>query len=477
MAINRVRVCKTCNTEFTTSQFKAKYCSNCRTTSYSKTQKAKRQTTAEKRILKLSLSDEWLDVARECRRAGTVECLQGVNLEALFALRKFRFKTYGYNKETKKSQYHLCHISPAVGKETVGLLHHLNLFIGGSFRNQTHGNKSYQDRGLCIPKKQLKSKWKVTDKTSDRAVLDKVTEYLGQVLIDYAKEHPVNKSQRFNLARWVFQNDPDNTLPLNKLEHMSMSDLRSIKARAEKKEVYIIEYATKRSFVVMLEECQRLSKQLPDGQHKSDIAFMVPVLQVAIAFLSRQPDQQGLSSVLANPYGVTWNPLELREGMNESTFRDFIGFQTFHTLQGKLVDRKMVKNTLGLYLSVTSLTPDYSESDSAIQKYYADDYTQFVKQVPTIKNAIISLGLVDKYMLAEEIAKVQQATYEEAMFASFNIEQCEGLHDYSTIHYEIGDRDDDYGIDDDYIKPPPLAPYKEPVYVPVPAYMSNVCDF
>lgn len=468
MAINRVKQCVTCKVEFNTSHIRAKYCPNCRTTSYTKVKKDRRQTVAEKRVLKLALSDEWRWVAKECKRAGTVECLQDVNLVELFALRNAKYKTYGYNSETKKSQYHLCHISPAVGQDTVGLLHHQNLFIGTAFHNQTHGNKSFPDKGLCIPKKHLKSKWKVTKTTSDSDVLVKVAEFLGQVLIDYAKENPVNISQSYQLAKWVFQNDPDNTLPLSKLETMSMYDLRAIKATVEKKEVYTIDYATKRSFIVQLEECQRLSEQLPTGQHRDDIAFMIPVLQVAIAFLSRQPDQHGLSSILENPYGVTWNPLTLREDMSVSKFRDYIGFQAFDTLQGKVVDRKIVRSTLSKYLNVTSLTPDYSQSDSAIQKYYADDYTQFVKQVPIVKNAIISLGLADKYMLANEIEKTEVALYEESMFASFNIEQCEGPLDYSTIHYEDSyvDDDEDYGIGDDYILPPPLAAYREPIFVP-----------
>jgi hypothetical protein len=470
MAINRVRVCKTCNTEFNTSQFNAKYCTACRPKVRKQNQKDKRQTLAEKRVLKLPQSEEWLWIARECKRAGTVECLQGVDIVELLAVYKAKFKTYGYNSETKKSQYHLCHISAANGKESVGLLHHLNLFIGTAFHNQKHSNTSYKDRGLCIPKKQLKSKWKVTDKTSNEVVLKKVTEYLGEVLIDYAKENPITITQRIGMAKWIFQNDPDNTFPLDSLKQMSMSDLRAIRTRVEGKPAYTFECTAKRSFIVMLEECERLSEQLPDGQHKSDIAFMIPVLQVAIAFLGRQPDQHGLSSVLVNPYGVTWNPLELRMDMGESKFRDFISFQAFDTLQGKVVDRKMVKNTLSKYLSVTSLTPDYSESDSAIQNHYADDYSQFVKQVPVIKNAIISLGLVDKYMLADEIEKAEVALYEEAMFASFQIEQCEGPFDYSTTHYEV---------EDDYEPNPNLVTFQEPVYVPpkpVPAWMRE-CEF
>lgn len=457
MAINRVRICKICKTEFTTSQISAKYCQPCRPKARKQNQKDKRQTLAEKRVLKLSLSDEWLSVAKECKRSGTVEILQGVDLVALFALRKAKYKTYGYNHETKKSQFHLCHISPAVGEDTVGLLHHLNLFIGNSLPNQVHGNKSYPDRGLCIPKSKLKSKWKVTEKTSDRVVLDKVTEYLGQVLIEYAKENPVNKSQRYHLAKWVFQNYPDNTLPLSKLERMSMYDLRAIRRMVEEKEAYTIECTTKRSFIVMLEECQRLSEQLPTGQHKSDITFMIPVLLVAIAFLSLQPDQHGLSSVLAKPYAVKWNVLELREGMNVSKFRDFISFQAYQALQGAPVGRKMIKNTLSQYFNITSLSPDYSDCDSGMQKYYADEYSRFVQQVPTIKNSIITLGLVDKYMLADELEKAEVAAYEEAMFASFQLEQCEGPLDYSTIHYEV---------EDGYIPNPHLVTYQEPIFCP-----------
>ncbi|MNR18648.1 hypothetical protein D3C85_1353850 [compost metagenome] len=156
--------------------------------------------------------------------------------------------------------------------------------------------------------------------------------------------------------------------------------------------------------------------------------------------------------------------------MNVNKFRDFIGFQTFHTLQGLSVDRKVVRSTMSKYLNVTTLTPDYSKSNSSIQKHFADDYTQFAQQVPTIKNAIITLGLPDKYMLADEIEKVQEAACEEAMFASFNIEQCEGLHDYSTIHYEV---------EDDYVVNPHLVTFQEPVYVPpksVPAWMRE-CEF
>lgn len=467
MTIKRVKACALCQTEFTTSQVKAKHCPACRPKARQKSQKDKRQTTAENRIQKLPQSEEWLWVAKECKRAGTVEILQGVDLVALFAVYKARFKTYGWNKEAKKSKFHLCHIQPVQGDDSVGLLHHLNLFIGNSLPNQIHSNKRYENRGLSIPTSELKKKWLVSEATSIEETLDKATKYLGPVLTEYAKENAIRIAQRIGLAKWVHKNDPDNVLSLGKLKQLSMTDLRKIRARVEGKEVYKMDLRAKRSVVVSLEECQRLSKQLPDGQHRSDLEFMIPVLYVAATWLASLPDQEGFADIFKKPYGVAWKPLELREGMDASTLRDFISFQAFDALQGAPVDRKMIRNTLSNYLAVTSLSPDYSDSTSSIQHHLADDYSRFVQQVPVIKNAIISLGLPDKVMLAEEIAKAEEAVYEAAMFASFPPQQCEGLLDYSTIHYEVGDEDEDYGIDDDYILPPPLVPYKEPIF----------CDF
>ena len=455
MTINRVKVCALCTTEFTTSQFKAKYCPVCRTKATQSNQVDRRHKLAEKRILSLPQSDEWLWIARECKRAGTVEILQDVNLVTLFAIYKARFKTYGYNPETKTSKFHLCHIQPVAGGNSVGLLHHLNIFIGNGLPNQVNGNNSYPGKGLCIQTDKLKKKWLIADSNSDRVILDKIAKYLGPVLIDYAKEHPIRKSQRFSLARWVYQNDVSNALPLSKLEKLSMRELRAIKAKVKDEEVYQMDFTAKRSVLVALEECQRLSEQLPDGQHKSDIAFMVPVLQATGAWLRYTADGEGLSTLLEKPYGVKWEPLKLREGMDASALRDFVSFQAFGALQGAPVNRKMIRATLSRYLAVTALSPDYSGSNSSIQKYHAEEYSRFIAQVPIIKSAIISLGLPNKVMLSEELFKAEEAAREEEIYASFGHEQCEGPLDYSTIHYEV---------EEDYIPNPNLKAFKDEVF-------------
>jgi hypothetical protein len=416
-------------------------------------------------VLRISQSDEWIWIARECKRAGTVECLQGVDIISLLAVRKAKSKTYSYNSETKKSQFHLCHISPVSGKDSVGLLHHLNLFIAGSLPNQKFSNNSYGGKGLCIPKNKLKAKWKVSDKDSIGTILKKVVKYLGPVLIEYAKEYPINTSARFGLARWIIKNDPIDTLPLSTLEAMSTTELRVIRANVEQKQVNSITYAAKRSFVVMLEECQRLAEQLPTGDHQSNIAFMVPVLQVVSTWLSHQPGQHGLSSILTKASGVYWNPLMLRDGMSASKLRDYISFTAFEALQGAPQDRKAIKSKVSEYLDVTSLTPHYGSSHSDMQDHSDDNLSLFIQQVPVIRDAIIRLGLVDKVMLAEELERVKEAAYEESMFATFQIERCEGPDDYSTISYQIAD-DDNYEIEDGFVKPAPLVPYEWPSSFP-----------
>jgi hypothetical protein len=416
-------------------------------------------------VLRISQSDEWLRIARECRRAGTVEILQGVDISLLLAVYRAKSKTYSYNCETKKSQFHLCHISPVIGKDSVGLLHHLNLFIAGSLPNQKFSNKSYVGKGLCIPKNELKEKWRVSDKSSIGTILKKVVEYLGPALIEYAKEHPIDTSRRFGLAKWIVKNDPSNTLPLSTLESMSTAELRAMRAKVEQKQVNSITCSAKRSFVVMLEECQRLAEQLPAGDHQSNIAFMVPVLQVVSAWLSHQPGQHGFSSVLTKASGVYWNPLMLRDGMSASKLRDYISFTAFEALQGAPQDRKAIKSKVSEYLEVTSLTPHYGSSNSDMQDHSDENLSLFIQQVPVIKNAIIQLGLVDKVMLAEELERVKEATYEESMFATFQIEPCEGPDDYSTIRYQIAD-DDNYEIENDFFKPAPLVPYEWPSSFP-----------
>ncbi len=455
--LTRFYNCSVCNQEYTAVRISPKkYCSDkCR-------KSAGRLSKAEKRIVKLPVSEEWLYVARECRRAGTVEILHAhtvETLEQLFQLRNYKFRTYDFNFEKKVSRYHLCHIQPVKGQSSVGLLHPHNLFIGPSLANQVHGTKCYSGVGLSISRFNLKPRWLVPNDMADSKILEKVQKYLGNTLIEYAKVNPIRMSQRLSLAKWINKNVPNCEHSLSKLERMGMTELRKIRATFEEKEVYQMDLSTKRSIVVALDEAVRLSNQLPEGQHQSDIAFLIPVLTVAGAWLSRQDEQEGLSSILDRPYGVRWNPVALRNDMDESTFRDFISFTTFQTMQGCPLDRKMVLNTIRKYLHVPSMTPDYSHSNSSIQAYHQEQYTNFYKQVPVIQKAILAVGICSSIQEYEYIEKVKEADREIAIFESFGYETCEDEYDYSTLNIQV---EEDYTPDPNN---PRIRRYVEPIYV------------
>lgn len=447
MALQRKKVCQVCNKEFTASRVDAKYCSDCRPKAKSTKQQDKRLTVAKKRIEKLPTSEEWLWVAREVRRAGTVEVLRDVDLEKLFALYKYRFKCYGWNPETKQSAFHLCHIHPVSSPSAVGLLHHLNLFVGSSLPNQIHGNNHFPGAGLSIKRTELSYKWLIDDKMSDKQILEKVEKYLGKKLVEYAKDNPIRMSQRLSIAKWVYKNDPQRQYELKELERKSTHELRKIRAEIEEREMYQMDLTKKRSFIVYLDECQRLSTELPDGQHKSNLLFMVDVLKVACACMVLL-EEDGFSSVLSLPWGVLYNPFTLADGKDSSSFRDFVSFQVYSALQGGPVDRQMIRNTLASYLVVPDvplpLIPEYREHIAAnLQGVRVSPSDEFCIQLRDINCSILSLGLLSRIQEAEHLAFIEQAMkVEQAETAILeHYEFCNSRYDYSTIHFEI---EDDY---------------------------------
>lgn len=463
MTITRNRKCTHCLEPYVTAQIKSKFCSDvCKAAAKAVKVKQKRQSIAEKRVLKLPVAEEWLWLAREVKRAGTVECLSGhtaETLEQLFALRNYKYKTYDFDPDKRRSKFHLCHMQAVKGDKTVGLLHPHNLFIGPSLANQQHGKKSYHKVGLSIHRSGLVSKWLISDDMPESSILKKVTKYLGSVLIDYAKVNPIRMSQRLSLAKWINKNITDCPYPLAKLERMGMTELRKIRAAFEEKEVYQIDLSTKRSLVVALDEAVRLSEQLPAGQHRDNIASLIPVLRCVAAWLSRQDGEEGLASILESPYGVHWEPLILREGMDASNLRDFASFQAFQAMQGAPLDKKMILNTLRKYLAVTSMTPDYSKSNSSMQEHFKDKYINFYTQVPVIQNAILTLGLCSAEQEYEYLKKVKEADFEIATFAGFGYDTCEHEFDYSGLNIQI---EDDYTPNPSN---PRLRRFIEPIFI------------
>lgn len=397
MAIVRERVCTNCNKDYVTAQYTSKYCStDCKNATRS-------NKTATNRITRINTSDEWLWLARECKRAGTIEILRDVDLVELFSVYRRRIRCFGWSSEKKTSKYNLCHISPSAGKDTIGQLHHLNLFIGNSLANKVHGNKEIKGAGLSIQRSTLKKKWLVKPDTPDKQILVKVVAYLGNKLTTYAKHNPINKSQRLVLASKIKTEYPNHPTSLEDLEKSSTTILRKLLAELQDKTPYTMNLKPRRTLVVLIEELERFAVQ-GDSSRAAELLYMADACRCVALLVMDQRNEDGFSLVGGEAYGCHFQPLKLKPNQDLSRLRNFISFQAFNTLQGESVDKLFISNTLRKYLQVVTLdhydsrkdhSPDWlSKADWAVE---AIDL--FIVQTEKNKAALHNLGLVDSEVL------------------------------------------------------------------------------
>lgn len=446
MAIQRKRVCQFCKSEFTTSQYSAKYCStSCKT-------KARSNKTVARRLEKIPYSDSWLWIARECRRAGTVEILQDVDLEKLFEVYNRRYKCYGYDSDKKQSKFHLCHISPVSGEGSVGLLNHKNLFIGGSLPNQIQGTKYYKGAGLSIRRLALQPRWVVGKEDTDKQIFAKVQKYLGSKLTDYAKANPIKKANRFVIAERISKLE-NNTLPLSDLRKMGTQALMTLEADLTEKDVYSIKLTARRSLAVYLEELERFASY--DTDTKNDYLFVSAAVRVVAQYLAQQRGEHGLDSITATSHRwyYEFNPLTAKPNKDLNKLRDFISFTAFSTLQGAEVDKALITNTLRKYLQVDTLSvtengiPAYDETYTDFS-YLQEEVEEFLSNVPKVKDALNLVGLVDSAALARISNNAKATSFLQAYQADL---QSRDYYQYDYSEYNIQ-------IEDDYLPCPTQSP-------------------
>lgn len=393
MAIQRARTCFHCNKEFTTTQYNAKYCS---TSCKSKTETVRKSTTAEKRIARIHTSDAWRWIARECRRAGTVEVLQGVDLVELFSLYNRRYKCYGYDAKKKTSKFHLCHIHPVKGADSIGLLHHANLFIGTSLANQKFTNKHYTNAGLSIKRSSLKKKWLVADKTTEAQIFTKIKSYLGEKLAEYAKHNKIDRATRLTLALRVSKHE-SNTLSLEQLEKLSTASLRDLEADLKGKLVYQMDLKAKRSLVVYKQELDRFALR-SDGASKEGYQFVSSVCVVLAQALVDSRHGNGLDSITAtyDRCYLEYSPLAIKQGADISKLRDFVTFTAFETLSGAKVNKELISSTLNKYLYLTD-NHVYGVWEQSEYEWIIREHETFKSTLLNVEDSIVATGLHDPY--------------------------------------------------------------------------------
>lgn len=163
--------CMNCRFEFIPSRKDKIFCSRaCKEANAGKQQKIKTAENKEKRQLIKDLKFENSSfgeyIYRECTRAGTVEILQGHNLDTLLGLYdiyKSKIKYSGLIEGKCGTDFHISHIYPVKNKDFIGLLHPKNLVISGASYNTSRKNKTPD----------IESEWKIQISSLDKAYLVK----------------------------------------------------------------------------------------------------------------------------------------------------------------------------------------------------------------------------------------------------------------------------------------------------------------
>lgn len=189
--------CLHCKAEFTPKRSDAKFCSTgCRTAYNNGLKQRKTAANAAKRLAAKSIKFDQSTFAnyliQECKRAGTVQILEGIDLETLKQLRDLAAKRSTYNGGDSR-EYAISHIYPVGNSRSmnIGLLHPDNLVIAPAEFNRKRQNKLPKEgAGKYIPIKSLKRKFNVDRNSSKEEVLTKIKSVIGATVYNaFLKEY------------------------------------------------------------------------------------------------------------------------------------------------------------------------------------------------------------------------------------------------------------------------------------------------
>ncbi len=231
--------CKHCGSSFTTTSKAKHYCSaKCQDSAKSARYRRSKKETQLRRYD--SKADKWVKssfgryLIGECLRAGTVQILQGHNVETLQGLEKlyrYRQKASGYVEGKSKGVYHLSHIYPVANGTTgrLGLLHPDNLVVAPASLNQKHGSKSpdREDFGKFIAKATLQSRFDVSKETTHKEVFKKIKSLLDTAWMEYVATAVVQATQadqlRKKLEKLIGLKLPESHYDLEALKQLAKS--------------------------------------------------------------------------------------------------------------------------------------------------------------------------------------------------------------------------------------------------------------
>lgn len=342
-----IKQCPVCNVKIQNKSKQSKnqiYCTpKCRKVSHLK--KTSQETRIAKRRANLRQNDEILRLVSECRRAGSVQILEGHDSTSFI-------ETMTLVKKRPKGDLHLCHIAPVKGKSSIGLFHCRNLFYAGAHQNRKFGNK-WASGGLSIKKKNILDKWKVSEEMSTNEILIKIEAYLGNIVEEYIKSTSVTKSKRAQLANKISGVDPKREFDeLMRLDH---SVLREEWSRLSNQTFYKITYNhTESKYITYIDELSRFVSY--GGNRVTILKSLIKTMAIGYVALSKVNDSKTYNENFENKYvglAIKFRDVTLINESSWSEFKDLIYDAAFKTLQGEQLKAKKFHTRVMSYLDTS----------------------------------------------------------------------------------------------------------------------------
>lgn len=211
-------------------------------------------------------------LARECKRAQTLQVLTGHTAESLVALYEVWKFSFRANQYGERRDFELSHIASVESPTTLGLLCAENLCVSPKALNKAHGTQ-YYGHGKKISRTSILPKHHIHSDEPEGEVLDRVIAYLGEQLVDdvvrIAKLQP---SQRSKHLDWLSDNldpaSPEHRKHMAALPDMTTVALSNLKSQMQDKlaSTFAIKRYTFKSFDVLYHELERHVQYRPELQ-------------------------------------------------------------------------------------------------------------------------------------------------------------------------------------------------------------------
>lgn len=283
-----------------------------------------------------------LYLIKECRRAETVENLIGHSLESFT-------KTMDFIKNKPKGDIEICHIAPARGKGSIGLLQDKNLFYGGPYQNRIFGS-NYLSGGLKIKRSLLIKKWAVDENMDNNTILKKVEAFLGDIITSYIEINHLRKSKKRHHVEEILKLDPGR----NK-DHLFCQDKRyldNLLLELSQKKISACGANNESKYIIYVDELTRFISY--GGERARTLRKFRTLMVAGYVALEKIKASKTYNEVFYERYGSLIKPkythATLKNPEKWSEFKDFIYETAFIALQGGHIDIKVFRKEFKLYL-------------------------------------------------------------------------------------------------------------------------------